>query len=112
MAKWLYKLGSWTGSNSKKVITAFILLMALLGALILSMGTSFSEDVSIPGTESEKAMTILQEQFTGGEQKGQVNIVFKAPANEPLDSEKSKAAISDLLAKIQEDQAVISVATP
>ncbi|MDU2240576.1 MAG: MMPL family transporter [Paenibacillus sp.] len=112
MSKWLFKLGSWTGSNSKKVILAFILLMGLLGALILSMGTAFKEDVSIPGTESEKAMTMLQEQFTGGEQKGQVNIVFKAPANETLDSAKNKAAISDLLAKIQEDQAVISVATP
>ncbi|AIQ46515.1 hypothetical protein R70723_12030 [Paenibacillus sp. FSL R7-0273] len=112
MAKMLFSLGRYAGSNSKKVIVAFILLMAVLGGLIFSMGTAFQEDVSIPGTESEKAMKILAEKFTGGEQDGQVKIVFKAPDNEALDSAGNKTSISELLTKIQEDEAVASVASP
>ncbi|SET04272.1 MMPL family transporter [Paenibacillus sp. NFR01] len=112
MAKMLFKLGRFAGSNSKKVILAFILLMAVLGGLIFSMGTGFKEDVSIPGTESEKAMKILEEKFTGGAQGGQVDIVFKAPGNEALDSAENKAIISKLLTKIQEDKAVTSVKSP
>ncbi|MEK5448436.1 MMPL family transporter [Paenibacillus sp. FSL R7-0331] len=75
---------------------AFILLMA----------------VSIPGTGSEKAMKILAGKFTGGEQSGQVKIMFKAPDNGALDSADNKAVISKLLTKIQGDTAVASVASP
>ncbi|MDF2925702.1 MAG: hypothetical protein K0R57_4616 [Paenibacillaceae bacterium] len=112
MSKWLYRIGSWSGTNSKKVIFAFILLMAVLGGAVLNMGTAFNEDVSIPGTESEKAMKVLEQEFTGGKQAGQVYIVMKAPANESLDSEDNKAIVKEMLTKIKEDPAVKSVAAP
>jgi membrane protein YdfJ len=110
MSKFLFQLGSWAGTNSKKVMISFILLMAVLGGVILNMGTAFNEDVSIPGTESEKAMKLLEKEFTGGQQAGQVYIVMKAPPEETLNSEENKAAVMEMLTRIKEDQSVKSVA--
>lgn len=112
MSKFLFHLGKWAGSNSKKVILTFILLMAVLGGVIMNMGTAFTEDVSIPGTESEKALKVLEEEFTGGKQAGQAYIVMKAPPNESLDAEENKAVVTEMLAKIKEDPAVNSIAAP
>jgi membrane protein YdfJ len=58
MAKVLYKLGKWAGSNGKKVIFMTILLLAALGGAAGGMGISFKDDLTIPGTESEKAMKV------------------------------------------------------
>lgn len=112
MAKLLYKLGNWAGSNSKKVIFSSILFIAVLAGITISMGTAFNEDVSIPGTESEKAMKVLEDEFTDGEQAGQVYIVMKAQKNETLESEENNAAINKMLNEIKKDKNVVSVATP
>lgn len=112
MSKLLFHLGSWAGTNSKKVIFSFLLLMAVLGGVILSMGTAFNEDVSIPGTESEKALQVLEKEFTSGKQAGQVYIVMKAPQNQTLASDENKAVIREMLTKIKVDPAVKSAAAP
>lgn len=112
MARFLFKLGGWAGSNSKKVIFSFLLVVAVLAGIVLSMGTDFSEETSMPGTESAEAMEVLGKEFTGGEQSGEAYIVMKAKGNEALDSEENSAVIQKLLNAIKKDDAVKSVATP
>jgi membrane protein YdfJ len=112
MAKFLYKLGKWTGSNGKKVIFMTVLLLVGLGITTVSMGTSFNEDLSIPGTESEKAMQVLEQEFPSGDKGGQVYLVMKAPKNETLDSEENNKMIKEALKEIKKDKAVTAVATP
>ena len=56
MAKYLYKLGKWAVRHRKKVIGGTIGILLIIGIIALSLGPSFSEDMSIPpGTESAKA---------------------------------------------------------
>jgi membrane protein YdfJ len=112
MAKFLYKLGKWAGSNGKKVIFMTFLLLVGLAIATVGMGTSFNEDLSIPGTESEKAMKVLEEEFPTGDKGGQVYLVMKAPKNETLDSEENNKVIKEALKEIQKDKAVTAVATP
>ncbi|MEH7495555.1 MMPL family transporter [Neobacillus niacini] len=112
MAKLLYKLGKWGGSNGKKIIFMTVLLLVGLAIATVSMGTSFNEDLGIPGTESEKAMKVLEEEFPTGDKGGQVYLVMKAPKNETLDSEENNKVIKEALVEIQKDKAVTAVATP
>ncbi|WP_186578493.1 MMPL family transporter [Aquibacillus kalidii] len=112
MAKLLFKLGKWAGANSKKVLVAFILFSAILGGIVGIQGMSFSEGTSMPGTESEEALKVLNKEFSSGESLGEVDIVMKAQDNEALDSEENKAVINELLNEIKKDDAVKSVATP
>lgn len=112
MAKLLYKLGNWSGSNSKKVIFITILLVALLGIATVNMGSSFKEDLTIPGAESEKAMKVLEKEFQSGNNLGQVYLVMKASKNETLDSEENNKIIKKALEEIKKDKAVRTVATP
>lgn len=113
MAKALFKLGNWAVDHRKKVIGGAIGLLLLIAGAALSMGPDFHEDMSIPGTESENALQMVEEAFSEtADEGGEVQIVFKAPDKETLESEKLNQAINDLLTDIQNDQAVKSVATP
>ncbi len=47
-------------SNSKKVIVSTLLLLVILATLTFSMGIAFKDGMSIPGTESEKALKSLE----------------------------------------------------
>ncbi len=112
MAKLLFKLGKWAGSNCKKVLALFMLSIVVLGGIAINMGMSFNGGTSMPGTESKEAMEILSKEFSSGESLGEVHIVFKAGENESLDSEKNSSAIKELLDVIKQDDTVKSVETP
>ncbi|MCE4050776.1 MMPL family transporter [Bacillus sp. Au-Bac7] len=112
MAKFLYKLGNWAGSNSKKVILMTIIILIALGFAAVGIGMSFKDDLAIPGTESEKAMKVLEKEFQSSDNSGQVYLVMKAPKNETLDSEENNKVIKEVLEEIKKDKTVTAVATP
>ncbi|SDY22197.1 membrane protein YdfJ [Evansella caseinilytica] len=113
MAKLLFNLGNWAVAHRRKVIGGAVGLLIAAAVLALSMGPAFHEDMSIPGTESEEALQMVEEAFSGaGEELGEVQIVLKAPGHETLESEELQRVIQELLIDIQEDQAVANVATP
>jgi len=87
MAKYLYKLGKWAVENKKKVVTGALGFLTVMICIALIMGPSFSDNMSIPGTESEKAGKLLAKEFPSpNEAGGQVQLVMKAPKNETLES--------------------------
>lgn len=112
MAKYLYKLGKWAANNSKKVIGGALVVLVAIAILAINLGPNFSEDMSIPGTESEKALQLMKEEFPSNT-GGQVHLVFKAPENKTLDSKEVNKVITDTLSEIKEnDSHVVSVASP
>ncbi|MEK3889469.1 MMPL family transporter [Bacillus sp. FSL K6-3431] len=112
MAKYLYKLGKWAANNSKKVIGGTLALLVVIAIFAINLGPNFSEEMSIPGTESEKALQLVKKEFptnTGG----QVQLVLKARENKTLDSNEVNKVITDTLSEIKEkDGHVVSVASP
>lgn len=113
MAKYLYKLGYWSAENRKKAFLGTFGLLIVAAILTLSMGVSFKEEMTIPGTKSEEAGKVLQKEFPSpSDAGGQVQLVMKAPNNDTLDSEQSMKVIADMLKKIQGDTQVAAVATP
>ncbi|WP_175638360.1 MMPL family transporter [Metabacillus schmidteae] len=114
MAKILFKIGNWAVNHSKKIIGASIGVLVILVVIALSMGPSFEENMSIPGTESEKALKAVERAFPQPEDVGgEVQLVFKAPEGETLESEDVANKMKDVLDQIKkEDKMVVSTATP
>ncbi|CAM3432367.1 MMPL family transporter [Marinicrinis lubricantis] len=113
MAKILYRLGSWSARSGKRVIGGALCLLIILAIIAISLKPSFSDDMSIPGTPSEKAGQLLQDEFPSPvEPGGEVHLVFKAPENETLEMESVNQVIRNMLAEIKEDPLVASTASP
>lgn len=114
MAKYLYKLGKWAANHKKRVIFGTIGILIIFAVTALSLGPSFSDEMSIPGTESAKAGEVLNKEFSSSDEPapGTVNLVMKAPKNKTLESEEVVEAINQTLNEIKKDKSVVSVATP
>lgn len=114
MAKILFKVGNWAVNHSKKIIGASIGVLMILVVIALSMGPSFEENMSIPGTESEKALKAVEKAFPQPEDEGgEVRLVFKAPKGETLESEFVVNKMEDVLEEIKkQDKLVVSTAMP
>ncbi|MFE4708657.1 MMPL family transporter [Peribacillus simplex] len=114
MAKFIYKLGNWAAENRKKVLGGTIGFLLVIAIIALRMGPSFSEDMSIPNTQSANAGELLDKEFQSSENTagGQVQLVFKAPKNETLESDKINLMITETLNEIKKDDAVATTVTP
>jgi membrane protein YdfJ len=109
MANFLYKLGKWAFRRRKTVITgtaAALILALVIGGV---MGSAFSAEMSIPGTKSEKAMQVLSEAFQTGGDHGTIQVIYKAPEQETLDSGSIRQLIQQVQEEIRKDEAVVSV---
>lgn len=112
MASMLYKLGKWASNNSWKTIILVIILVAGLAFSAVTLGMNFSEDTSMPGTESEQAMKVLEEKYPDLNNGGKAYIIFKAEDGEMLSTEENNRVIQELLDEIATDEDIVSVATP
>src|SRR6478735_5345183 len=108
MALLLQRLGRASFRHRRVVLAAWIgLLLVLGGAAVLAKGT-FTSNFSIPGTESQKAIDLLEQRLpeaSAGGASGRV--VFAVPKGKQLTSEQQRA-ISRTLDKVAETPAVAS----
>lgn len=114
MAKWLYRIGEWTYLHKARTLIGGFLVLLIAVAVGLGVGSSFGGDMSIPGTKSEQAMKVLNEEFpsTGSSDRGSVQMVFKAPSGKTLESEEIRSAVEKTLKSLHADSAVESIAGP
>src|SRR5437763_3938385 len=83
MATVLYRLGGWTYDRRRTVVAIWVAVLVALGVLAAAFGGHVSNSFSVPGTESQRALTLLNREFpgTGG---ATARIVFAAPAGHTL----------------------------
>ena len=63
MAMFLYRLGRFSFRHKWWVIVSWLLLAALVITLVSSLNPKFSKDFELPGTDSDKAMSLMKENF-------------------------------------------------
>ncbi|KMM60323.1 hypothetical protein ACH95_09190 [Bacillus glycinifermentans] len=112
MAKNLYKLGEWAFCRPKRVMFGWLCILAIAGAAVWGLGTSFDGEITIPGTKSEKAGDLLKKEFPADDDNGTIQLIFKAPKGKTLESESVRKDIQKTLKETAEDKAVKSVADP
>ncbi|SNZ15494.1 membrane protein YdfJ [Terribacillus aidingensis] len=110
MSKFLYSLGKWSALNKKKVVSIWVLLLVALGALGVILKPTFTQDMTIPNTPSEKAMDVIGEEFSSGPDRAKIRVIFGD--EDTLTSETGQKIVSDTLNEIKQDKNVESIAEP
>ncbi|MGN6693159.1 MAG: MMPL family transporter, partial [Aquihabitans sp.] len=110
MSKYLYRLGHWCVRRRKTVLVAWIVVLFGVGILASTVGGPLSDQFSIPGTESQQAMDLLEQRFPAASGSS-ARVVFAVEEGQRLDDAAHKAGIEETLADLQGD-GVIAVSNP
>jgi RND superfamily putative drug exporter len=79
----LYRLGAFAARRRRIVVLGWLLLLVGMGVASAALHAKPEAPFSVPGTESERALQLLEKQFpgTGG---ATARIVFAAPRGHTL----------------------------
>ncbi|WP_138751968.1 MMPL family transporter [Paenibacillus sinopodophylli] len=115
MAEKLYRLGKWCANNRGKALLSWLLILGIIITLGVSFDGEKSTNLSIPGTESQKATDLLSKEFSSGNKEpegGTVQVVFKAPEGKTLEDEKIKEAVMSFIDASKKDLKIIAAMDP
>jgi len=82
------------------VILASVAAIVALFVLALTLGGSLKDEFEIPGSDTQRATDLIESEFAS-EQGSVLNLVFAAPEGQRLDTPERKAAIEDVIAKLE-----------
>jgi putative drug exporter of the RND superfamily len=96
-------LARWTracASHPWRVVAGSLASIAVLIALVVTVGGSLKDEFEIPGSDTQRATDLIEEEFAE-EQGGVLNLVFAAPEGERLDTPERKAAVEGAIAELK-----------
>src|SRR5262245_48841010 len=93
MASVLYRLGRWIAAHRLWVLLAWLVVAIGRAVLIARIGAGTSNNLTLPGTDSQAATDLLAARFPP-QQNGKSPIVFYAASGKVTDG-KNKQAIVD-----------------
>ncbi|MGW7349841.1 MMPL family transporter [Streptomyces sp. NPDC054784] len=113
MATYLYRIGRWAFRRRRLVGGLW------LGALVLAVVAAASapageeEDLSMPGTESQRAFDLLDARFPEADSQGaEARLVFRAPDGQRVTAGEHRAAVRGALGSLEGGGQVASVTDP
>ncbi|WP_327721949.1 MMPL family transporter [Streptomyces sp. NBC_00490] len=113
MATFLYRIGRWAFRRRRLVggLWLGVLVLAVVGAAVAPAGEE--EDLSMPGTESQKAFDLLDERFPQSNSQGaEARLVFRAPDGQRVTAREHKAVVEDTLGSLDGGDQVASTTDP
>jgi RND superfamily putative drug exporter len=111
MARFLYALGRWAVRHRVRVVLAWLVLLLVTAGLGLTLHGQLSSVFTVPGTESQNAQNLLQQQFPVAA-GGTARVVFAAPAGSSLTAAKDTSAVGASLTAAARVPGVIDVTDP
>ncbi|MGW0707354.1 MMPL family transporter [Streptomyces sp. NPDC002643] len=113
MATFLYRLGRAAFRRRRLFLMAWIVVLAVVGIGAGSVSGTTTDDFTLPGTQSQKAIDLLEKEFPQASASGATaQVVFEAPKGRKLTSEANKAEIGTLVAELLKAPQVASVTEP
>ncbi|MEU5273665.1 MMPL family transporter [Streptomyces hygroscopicus] len=113
MATFLYRIGRWAFRRRRLVSGVWlgVLVVAVVAAAMAPEGKE--EDLSMPGTESQKAFDLLDERFPQSNSQGaEARLVFRAPDGQRVTARENRAAVEDALGSLDGGDQVASTTDP
>ncbi|WP_049574742.1 MMPL family transporter [Streptomyces sp. SBT349] len=113
MATYLYRIGRWAFRRRRLVGVLWlgVLVLAAVAAAMAPAGQE--EDLSMPGTESQKAFDLLDERFPESNSQGaEARLVFQAPDGQRVTAGENEAAVADALGSLDGGDQVASTTDP
>ncbi len=78
MSSFLFRLGRRIARNAGRVVLAWVVLLGVMGGMAAAFGGQLSDEISIPGTESQQGIDVLETRFP--EVSGTLGqVVYSAP---------------------------------
>jgi uncharacterized membrane protein YdfJ with MMPL/SSD domain len=111
MSSALYRIGGWCFRHRWRVIGVWVLLIIALASLAVAVKQPVSTSVTIPGTEAQRALDLLNQQFPGAG-GAQAQVVFSVSAPATLTTPATQQAVEATLAGIKKDPQVKFVTDP
>ncbi|MFD5319359.1 MMPL family transporter [Streptomyces sp. NPDC127098] len=113
MATFLYKLGRLSFRRRWWMALSWLVLLVAIGTAASTAGDPPEESFSLPGTETEQALNLLESEFPAANAEGVGStVVFQAPEGQELTSPENEAAVRETLSALQGADLVISVDDP
>ncbi|WP_328467994.1 MMPL family transporter [Actinoplanes sp. NBC_00393] len=112
MATLLYRLGRFSFRQRRLTLAVWVTVLALFGIGAATLSGPTSNAFSIPGTESSRAMEVLEEKFGGGGDAASAKVVFTVTGQAKLTGAEQKAAVEAAVAALAKAPQVASVAEP
>ena len=111
MSSALYRLGRWCFRRRRYVLGAWLLVIVVLGVVAINVKTSTTNSFTIPGTESQQALNLLDEKFpgTGG---AQAQVVFSVPEPRSLTDSTERQAVEATVSELRTLPQVVNVTDP
>ncbi|MCB1040067.1 MAG: MMPL family transporter, partial [Acidimicrobiales bacterium] len=111
MSKHLYRLGHWCVRRRRVVLATWIAVLIGVGILASTIGGQVSDAFSIPGTESQQAMDLLEQRFPA-QSGSSARVVFAVDEGNRLDDAAARGGIEATLAELADADGVVSVSDP
>jgi RND superfamily putative drug exporter len=102
----LYRLGGFCVRHRVAVIAVWFTIFCALAATAAVVGQQTNDNLTLPGTDSQKATDLLDDKFPE-EANGTVPIVFQAPAGHTLDESKYENSIKDVNSAYADDKKAV-----
>ncbi|EOD63644.1 MMPL family transporter [Amycolatopsis vancoresmycina] len=113
MATFLYRLGRFSFRRKALVAAVWAAVLVALGLGALTLSSQLSNSVTIPGTESQRAIDQLTEKFPQANAGGATaRVVIEAPAGTTVTDAKGKAAVEALVGQLKTAPKVTAVVDP
>lgn len=113
MATFLYRLGRLAFRRRRLVTLLWLFILAGVGLGAANAHGKTNDAFTIPGTQSQQAIDLLQQQFPQISAAGATaRVVFEAPAGQTLTAAPNKAEVESLVAQLKAAPQVATVADP
>lgn len=113
MATFLYRLGRLSYRRRGRVLAAWVLVLALAGLGAATLSGPMSNTFSVPGTESQAALDLVEERMPGsGADGATARVVFVADDGATVASPDARAAVAQTVEELRALPDVASVADP
>ena len=104
-------LAHWCFTHRRKVVTGWLLVLIVVAAISAVAGSSFNTNLSLPGTDSQAAATLLTTHFPAA--SGETDqVVIQATHGATIRSAPVRAAVTAALARAARVPGVENVASP
>nr|WP_202468273.1 MMPL family transporter [Streptomyces sp. SID8378] len=109
----MYRLGRFSFRRRRLVLALWIAALAVVGVMASGVSGATTDTFSIPGTQSQKALDLLDEEFSQASADGATaRVVFEAPDGEKLTAGANKAEVQSLISELGKADQVKSVTDP
>jgi len=113
MAQLLHRLGSFSVRHRRLVIISWLIGIVALSAGAIGISKPFSDGFSVPGTESQDAIELIEARTPGADaDAASGRVVFAAPDGESLDTGAGRAAVEQAIDAIGQVPGVVEVSDP